>query len=69
VLASIANGENFPLMPIGFVPVDHSSAIVGVDPHVDWTSNCAPILDSSCLDPLEDVVELFLLDTEAEVMD
>ena len=56
-------------MAVGLVPVDHASAVLGVDLQVHGPSDRASVLDAGCLDAPEDCVEVLLTDAEAEVID
>jgi hypothetical protein len=67
LLSRIANGQEFPLMPGGLVPVDNSAAVARVDLHVNRTMNGAAVLDSRVSDPLENRIEFLLLNAETEM--
>lgn len=47
-------------MPVGLIPVDDAAPVLSVDLHIDRSVRGAAVLDSSCPDPLENGIELFL---------
>jgi len=56
-------------MPLGFIPINHSPAVMRVDLPVHRASDSAAIVDACCLDAPEDRIELRLADAEAEMLD
>ena len=56
-------------MPVGLVPIDHAAAVLRVDLHVLGTTHRTAVFDAGCLDTLENRIKVFLVDTEAEVLD
>src|ERR1700704_1617764 len=68
-LARITHRQNFPLVAIGLVPVDHATAIMCVDLHIHRPSDRTAILDAGRLDTTENPVELYVVDAEAKVID
>src|SRR5947207_14755058 len=68
-LTSIANREHFPLMSVGLVPVDHASAVFGVDLHVHRTADRTAVLDARSADALKDYVEFLLAHAAAKVLE
>ena len=64
----IADCQNLPLVPVGLVPVDVATSKLRIDLHIHGSAYRAAILDSSRLDALENRIEFFVIDTEAEVL-
>lgn len=57
-LTCIADRQHFPLMTIGFVPVDDAAAVLHVNLVVDRPVNAATVRYPSRLDSLEDDIEV-----------
>jgi len=67
--ACIADRQHLPLMPFGFVPIDHAAAVFGVDLHVHRPAYAAAICDPCDLDSGKDRIEFFLRHAKAEMID
>jgi len=56
-------------MPVRLVPIDDAAAILRVDLHIFWAAHRTAKLDSGRFDALENRIKIFLIDTEAEMLD
>ena len=68
-LTRIADRQDFPLVSIWLVPVNHAAAVIRVNAHIDRPPHIAAIGNSGSFEATECLVELGFINAESEMID